>query len=108
MLYPEQSHCQSNISAYLGQSRMHSQGMKAAASVPGEGNTWGFCQAEIHGSLLLRASQRHTASAPSPITLVLLLPKIAWFICEQPQLEPGVFAKLVPLCRNPGSKKHPQ
>lgn len=28
--------------------------------------------------------------------------------CEQPQLEPGVFAKLVPLYQNPGSEKHPQ
>lgn len=108
MLHPEQSLCQSNISAYLGQSRMQSQRRRAAASVPGEGNTWGLFQPEIQSSLLLRASQRHTASSHSPITLVLLLPKIVLFICEQPQLEPGVFAKLVPLYHNPGSEKHPQ
>lgn len=82
---------------------MKSRG-RAAASVPREGNTWAFFQPEIHGSLLLRASQRHTASAHSPISFVLLRPKIVWFICEQPQLETGVFAKLVPLYHNAGSK----
>lgn len=87
---------------------MQSQRRRAAASVPREGNTWGLFQPEIHGSLLLRASQRYTVSAYSPISSVLLLPKIVLLICEQPQLEPGVFAKLVPLCHNPGSEKHPQ
>lgn len=95
MLHPKQPRHHSNISDYSGQSRTQSQRRTAAASFPREGNTFSFGVLFVFsnqrpiGSLLLRASQRHAASARSPISLVLLLPKIALFICEQPQLEPG-------------------
>lgn len=110
MLHPKQPQHHSNVSDYSGQSRTQSQRRMAAASFPREGNTFSFgflfvfSNQRSIGSLLLRASQRHAASACSPISLVLLLPKIALFICEQPQLEPGVFVWLMPLCLNPSSE----
>lgn len=48
VLHPEQLQRQSNVSDYLGQSRMQSQRKRTAASFPREGNTWGFFQPKIH------------------------------------------------------------